>query len=134
MCVCGLTLLAVLTSQVQAQDKQVNITKQWKGSVAEEKLQKEAPEVITNAKDLEKVWKAWKIDDPMPKIDFMKEIIIVTTGSGSKLNLSAKLDDKGNMTVIGFGTADFVPGFRWVMGSVSKEGVKTVNKKALPAE
>ena len=34
----------------------------------------------------------------------------------------------------GIATSDFGPGFRYVMGTVPREGVKTVNKKDLPKE
>jgi len=70
----------------------------------------------------------------MPKVDFTKEIVILGTTSGSRLGLSARLDDKGDLQIIGFGTADFGPGFRYVIGTVPRAGVKTVNKKELPKE
>jgi hypothetical protein len=34
----------------------------------------------------------------------------------------------------GFGTKDLRPGFRYVLGVVPREGVKTVNGKDLPKE
>ena len=71
----------------------------------------------------------------MPKVDFTKEIVVAVYSSGSKLNIAgASLDDKGDLTVLGFGTRDLRPGFRYVLGTVSKDGVKTVNKKELPKE
>lgn len=63
-----------------------------------------------------------------------KEIVVIGTTVGSHLNLSAKLDEKGNLDVLGFGTADFGEGFRYLIATVSREGVKTVNKKAVPQE
>ena len=69
----------------------------------------------------------------MPDIDFTKQIVLVSTSRGSKLELMARLDD-GNLEVIGFGTKDLRPGFRYVLATVSLEGVKTVNKKPLPQE
>ena len=57
------------------------------------------------------------------------------TENGQTLGqLCANLDDKGNLDVLGFGTRDIRPGFRYVLGIVSREGVKTVNKKDLPKE
>jgi ribosomal protein S12 len=46
----------------------------------------------------------------------------------------ATLDEKGNLIVLGFGTRDLRPGFRYVLGTVRKDAVKTVNGKALPKE
>ena len=70
----------------------------------------------------------------MPKVDFDKEIVIVSTTRGSQLRLSAQLEDNGNLQILGIATRDLRPGFRYVMGTVSREGVKTVNKKELPKE
>jgi hypothetical protein len=118
-----------------AQKKKLEVTKLASGSVADEELRKDAPEVITSAKGLAKVWHAWKIEGKMPKIDFNKVLVVAVYGAGSRLNLAgATLDEKGNLQVLGMGTLDLAPGFRYVLGTVSKEGIKTVNGKNLPAE
>src|SRR5262249_14979689 len=71
----GLGLLFGLqTPAVQAQKKQVKPGKEWSGSVANEKLAKDAPSVITSAKALAKLWKDWQLADKVPEIDFAKEI------------------------------------------------------------
>jgi hypothetical protein len=125
--------LAVVAPQAAAQGKTVEISKKWSGSVENEKAIK--PEFITSSKKLEAVWKAWKIKEDLPKIDFTKNIVVAVYSAGSKLKMAgAKLDDKGNLTVLGLGTRDLRPGFRYVLGVVSRAGVKTVNKKELPKE
>ncbi len=130
----GFALVAVFlfAPGAMAQRKPVKLNKEWAGSVEDEKLAKEAPAVITNAKDLEKVWKAWKIADKMPEIDFTKEIVIVSTTVGSRLRLSAVLDDKGDLRILGLATRDLRPGFRYVIGTINKEGIKTIEGKELP--
>jgi hypothetical protein len=70
----------------------------------------------------------------MPNVDFKKQLVIIATTSGSKLRLSATLDDKGNLAVLGLGTTDLRPGVRYVIATVSREGIKTVNGKKLPQE
>jgi hypothetical protein len=130
----GLVLACLFAAELRAQPKAVKLTNKWMGSVDDVALKKGVPEVITNEKAFEKVWKAWKVGAKLPKVDFTKEIVLVGTTSGSRLNLSARLDDKGDLQIIGFGTADFGPGFRYVLGTVPRAGVKTVNKKELPKE
>ena len=128
----GLAFAAV-APPAAAQKKKVEITKKWSGSVEDEKAIK--PECITSAKGLEAVWKAWKIEGDVPKVDFTKDIVVAVYSVGSKLNMAgASLDDNGDLTVLGLGTRDIRPGFRYVLGVVSREGVKTVNKKDLPKE
>jgi hypothetical protein len=129
----GFVAAAVAPSEARAQKKKVEIGQKWSGSVDDEKASK--PDCITTAKGLAAVWKAWKVGGDVPKVDFDKNIVVATYSVGSKLNLAAAiLDEKGNLDVLGFGTRDIRPGFRYVLGVVSKDGVKTVNKKALPKE
>ena len=126
-------VFAVAAPQASAQKKKVEIGQKWSGSVDDEKLAK--PECITSAKGLEAVWKSWKIDGDVPKVDFTKDLVVAVYSVGSKLNMAgANLDDNGNLDVLGFGTRDIRPGFRYVLGVVSRAGVKTVNKKDLPKE
>ncbi len=133
-CVCGLAAAVLCVSVALADSKPVKFTKEWKGSVADESKQKGAPEVITSAKALEKLWADWKIDGKAPEVDFKKEIVVIGTTRGSRLNLSARLDDKGDLSVGGLATSDFGEGFRYIIATVPREGVKTVNKKELPKE
>jgi hypothetical protein len=133
VCLAGL-VVALCVPQVHAQPAPVKFSNEWKGAVADEALMKGAPECITSAKALEQLWKAWKIADKMPKVDFTKEIVVIGVTSGSKINLSARLDAKGNLEVLGLATRDLVPGFRYVIATVTRDGVKTVNKKELPKE
>jgi len=133
---CGVGGFSFRSSRVVASrgpEEKVEITKKWSGSVEDEKAMK--PECITSAKGLKAVWKAWMIEGDVPKVDFTKDIVVAVYSVGSKLNMAgANLDDKGNLDVLGFGTRDIRPGFRYVLGVVSREGVKTVNKKDLPKE
>jgi len=134
--VVGLALAAValLTPALLAEKKAVTPSKEFKGSVEDENLVKDAPLVITSGKSLEKLWKSWKIADKMPEVDFAKELVVVTTTRGSQLRLFATLDDNGDLAVGGLDTKDLRPGFRYVIGVVPLQGVKSVNGKELPKE
>jgi hypothetical protein len=130
----ALAIVAVMVSNAQAEKKAVKLEKEWKGAVEDEALAKDTPAFLSDTKALEKLWKAWKIEGKAPAVDFKKELVIVATTSGSRLRLSATLDDKGNLDVLGMATRDLRPGFRYVIATVSREGVKTVNGKQLPKE
>jgi hypothetical protein len=116
--------------------KELKPTNTWSGSVEDEKLIREVPKsgCITTAKGFEKLVKAWKVADKTPEVDFDKEIVLVSTTPGSKLALRVVRDDKGNVTVLGTATGEEKPGFRYVIVTVPKEGLMTVNGKALPKE
>ena len=131
--VLSLLMLAMVQS-VEAKATPIKGTELAKGSLDDETLAKAAPanEMITTEKDLEKLWKAWKLGDKMPTVDFKKEIVFVSTTVGSRLSPSVSLDDKGNLNLLALATRDIRPGFRYVVISVPLEGVKTINGKELP--
>jgi hypothetical protein len=123
-----------LTLRAVAEKQPVGRSKEWSGSVEDEKLAEDSPACITSAKAIEKLWKDWKLTDKMPDIDFTKELVVVSTATGSRLRLALTLDDQGDLQVRGIATLDFRPGFRYILATVSNEGVKTVNGKGLPKE
>ena len=123
-----------LTLRAVAEKQPVRRSKEWSGSVEDEKLAKGAPACVTSARALEQLWKDWKRTDKMPEIDFTKELVVVSTATGSRLRLALTLDDQGDLQVYGMATLDFRPGFRYVLATVRNEGVKTVNGKGLPKE
>jgi hypothetical protein len=123
---------AEVTPKVE-EPKEVKIIKSWKGSVADEKLPQ--PECIVSTKELEAVWKAWKVETEVPKVDFTKNLVVASYTRGSLLNITrVTLDDKGNLKSLGIATSDFGPGIRYVLNVVSREDVKAVNGKELPKE
>src|SRR5262245_32368350 len=127
----ALIVAVLLMPMCYADNKSVKLIKQWKGSVPDERLMTDAPSHITTAEELESLWQKWKIAGHTPEVDFSKQIIVVTTSRGSLLSLIATLDEKGNLSVNGLGTMDFHPGFRYVIATVSRAGIKTVNNKDL---
>ena len=131
LCVIGFVMIA-LVSTANAQDrKPLETLKEWRGDNPNEGLTKDSPKFITNAKDLEKLWKAWDIKEKLPEIDFAKEILLAETTRGSRLNLKATLDEKGDLQPLGLATRDLRDGFRYVMITVNKAGVKTIAGKVI---
>lgn len=131
---CWILAVVAQASIARAESKPVKPTKTWSGSVEDVALQKLAPagEYLTRAEDFEKLAKAWKIAEKLPAVDFTKELVLVATTSGSRLNLSANLDDQGDLKILGIATRDFGPGFRYVVQVIPRDGIKTVGGKPLP--
>jgi uncharacterized lipoprotein YbaY len=127
----ALIVAALLAATCFADNKQVKLIKQWKGSVADEGLMADAPVYITTAENFERLWEKWKIAGKRPEVDFSKQIVVIQTSRGSNLSLIAILDEKGNLSVNGLGTMDFRPGFRYVIATVSRDGIKTINNKLI---
>jgi membrane-bound inhibitor of C-type lysozyme len=132
MIIMGLLLASALPLQAgPVKGKPVKLLQQWMGSVDDLSLMKGMPKVITSAEELERLWQAWRVPDPLPKVDFSKNLVVVATTRGSMLRLTPTLDDKGNLQVMGIATKDLRPGFRYVIAILSREGVKTVDGKEL---
>ncbi len=131
------SFLFALTAIARDDDKKepAKLTLDLAGSVDDEKLASAAPEssVIASQKEWDKLAEAWGIKGTA-KVDFDKELIVVTTTRGSRLTLSTRLDDKGDLLVLGLSTRDLRPGFRYAIKTASREGVKTVKGKPLPKE
>ena len=132
---CALSVIMVgFVLNANAQDrKPLETLKEWRGDNPNEVLSKDAPKFVANSKDLEKLWKAWDIMEKIPEVDFAKEIILIATTRGSRLNLKATLDEKGDLQLLGIATRDLRPGFRYVIISVNKTGIKTIEGKAITA-
>jgi hypothetical protein len=129
--------LLLLSGAVQAENKKLETKVLFQGSIDDEKLLAKAPPtgVITTQKGFDDLFTAWKLGDKKPEIDFKKDLVVVSTTVGSKLNLAVVLNtDKGDLQVLGLATRDLRPGFRYVIGVAPSEGVKTVNGKELPKE
>lgn len=124
----------LLGGSAAAVDSPIKATNTWVGANGDETLAKELPEngVITSAKDFEKLIKSWQVAEKTPEVDFDAELVLVTTTRGSSLSLKPVLDDKGNLQARAISTRDLRPGFRYLIISVPKKGVKTVNGKELP--
>jgi hypothetical protein len=133
-----MTTLAILMAVsyplegVSAERQPITAMKEWSGSIDDPTIVSAAPEVIVSAKEFEALWLAWKLPGPVPEVDFSSNLVAVQTTPGSRLRLSAMLDNNGNLTVLGLATRDFHPGFRYVLAVLSRTGVKTVNGKELP--
>ena len=135
-CLTSLTFvfaLAILSSPARAEKRAVKPTREWSGSVADHSLAADAPDYVANGEDLASLWNQWGIADELPTIDFSQELVVLATTRGSRLRLLTTLDDAtGDLGVGGIATRDLRPGFRYVIATISREGVKTVNGKELP--
>src|SRR5262249_13313538 len=109
------TVLFLAVATPAADPTPLQPTHTWKGPVDDRKLAKEMPEngVITNAKDFEKLVKAWNVAEKVPEVNFDKEIVLVGKTDGSILTLNPVLNEKGDLKAAGFASQDLVPGFRY---------------------
>jgi len=107
---------------------------QWQGSVADDALMATVPPLVQKDADLQMLWKSWGQKEAVPTVDFSRDILVIVVSKGSKIMaISTKLDEAGDLKAVAGSTRDLRPGFRFRMQAVKREGVKSVNGKALAA-
>jgi len=134
-CAAILTATALLTlgAAAPAQDKD-DARVSLKGSVDDLTLLDKAPKggVVVGESGWKALREAWGIKDA-PKVDFGKTLLVVATTRGSVLKLTPRVTD-GDLKTVAISTRDLRPGFRYVVESVARAGMKTVNGQPLPKE
>jgi hypothetical protein len=121
-----LTLIALAVTAV-AEEKEVELVQQWSGSIENRELLGKPPMIVSSKETWKALWKNWELEGETPDIDFSKRLVVVQTTVGGNLRLIVKLNNQGDLKVLGLATRDLRPGFRYALGVVSREGVKTVN-------
>jgi len=126
----------LLVGVVVADAERVNPINNWVGIVTDEKLAKEAPEngIIVDAKTFEKVWMSWRKDEKLPKIDFTKQLVVVTLSLGgpNRPTITATLDEAGDLKILARSTLIGGEAFGYSLASFDRKGIKTVNGKKVP--
>jgi hypothetical protein len=127
LAVCGMSLAA---------PKSVKPNREWTGLVADEALKKLAPVdgYVLDAKEFDKLWKAWSKDEKVPTIDFAKEVVIVTLATGpNEPTIKATLDD-GKLQIKAGQALVAGKGFGYSLATFDRKGITTVRNKKLPVK
>jgi hypothetical protein len=129
----SLALLGSISAAPRDADSPAPLTaeKEWKGSVEDATLLQNPPDTISSTEAWKKQWAAWKLTGEAPDIDFTKSLVVLSTGTGSRLNMSVFLSAAGDVEIRAISTRDLVPGFRYAFAQISAKGVKSVNGKPL---
>ena len=112
----------------------VNTTGRWDGVVRDRSLQTAAPTngLVTDWPSWKSLWKTWRPNQELPKVDFDKEVVIVGVVTGpNRVLLRPTLSEGGDLRFVVAGTEMAGPGFGYALVKVGREGVKTVNGKPM---
>ena len=128
-------LALAVASVAFADAKSVKPNKNWTGLVKDDTLKKLAPKdgYVVDAKEFEKLWKAWSKDE-VPRIDFAKEVVIVTLAAGpNKPEIKATLDE-GKLEIKAMQALVAGAGFGYSLATFDRKGITTVRNKKLPTK
>lgn len=117
-----------------AEEPKTTETVDISSSVVDLDQQKAVPgtSVILSQKEWERLAAAWGIKDPA-KVDFSKELLLVGTWRGTSFKFLNDVKD-GDLTTEIVGDKDTRPGFRFRVVSLKRNGIKSFQGKALPAD
>lgn len=107
--------------------------REWSGSVADDSLRPGEGGwlLIRTAEELAGIWRAWGRREEPPEVDFTTELVVAQTAKGSVLRSSYRLREDGDLEVLGIATPDYLPGFRYLIATLSRQGVTSVNGRTL---
>jgi hypothetical protein len=129
---------ALILQPVAAGDKTpVKASQTWRGKIAEKDQAKLAPinGFLTKQKEFEELWSGWKLKDKAPMIDFAKDIVVVTVASGGpNVPGTSFFLTNGDLKVNAISTLIAGPGFGYSIDVVPREGIKTIQGKAITEE
>ncbi len=114
----------------------VELLRTWNGEVKLE-LRKEAPEdgYVVSQEKWEKLWKAFRGNEEVPKVDFKSELVLVAVGKDpNRISIRAENDGKGDLSVQAIST---LMGFmnpttcRYQFAVIRRTGIKTIDGKPI---
>jgi hypothetical protein len=112
-----------------AKDALVRIkpTKQWGGVLKDNSLRTvTASGILTRQQYFDGVWREWRSGEQVPRIDFVKNLVVVVTADGaSSVEAIAQLDSQGDLKVSSRSEAATGTGFGYQLAVVSRQGIKT---------
>jgi hypothetical protein len=136
----ALQLVVGLGSALGADEAgEVKLLQTWRGEVKLE-LRKQAPDAgfIADAESWDKLWKAYRVTEKVPKVDFKEHLILVAVNRDpNRIGARAKLSEKGDLSVVHLGT---LIGFEdpqtcaYQFAKISRKGIKSIEGKPLKIE
>lgn len=132
--VCAAWAAAQERAPKRPRPKPVPIVQSWSGKIADEALRKHEPAggLVLDSAAWQQLWKAWRPKEKLPPVDFRTHLVLVFTASGpNSVGCEPTIDAKGNVRAEAMSTLIGGPGFGYLMLSISREGVKTVNGRPL---
>jgi hypothetical protein len=120
------------SSGLQAEDKIVKPVKEWQGKFPEKKDEwrmRYSQKSVTEENAWADLWREWKFEKDLPKINFNKQVVLVDVapGAGSSFQMAtAVLTENGDLRPSVVSTKIAGPGFIYLIRVVDRTGVKTI--------
>lgn len=123
----------------RGKETRVEATAKWLGQVGDKAVAKQGfrKTTIANQDEFEKVWKALRGTEKVPKVDFAKEFVLVVTDDDSKVTDAGFIVAEGKKEVGGFGSGEDgtnlkIEGFTYFIGVFRRDLVDVVDGRVVP--
>jgi hypothetical protein len=104
----------------------------WSGVLKDESLRNATPwwarasGVLTQQNHLDEIWKKWRPDEKGPKIDFVKNLVVVVTSAGGyPVAAVPQVNAKGDLKLYSWAEVSAATGFGYQIAVVPRKGIKT---------
>ena len=106
------------------------------GLVAGEEVEKLTPPngFITKKGDFDKLWKAWLLEEKVPRVDFKTSLIVVATSRKGPIKAAVLVDEKktGDMKIkVELERQSKGTGLQVLIAIFPRAGIKTIEGKAI---
>lgn len=116
-------------------DRHLTLLQTWHGVVADDALRNiagSAP-VITSDDSWRQVWRAWRGDTAIPRIDFSEHVVLVSTvGGPNQIRVEGRVDTQGNVRLAIAASKIGGPGFGYLFALVERDGLRSIAGHPLP--
>jgi hypothetical protein len=111
--------------------KNVELLRQWRGRISLEN-EHQFPAWVGDQETLKTVWARLEVQEPLPRIDFKNQLVLVGVARSSLVTfMQPVLDDKGNLKRNLVATPD-APSFRsYAVGVIAREGIRSIDGERL---
>jgi len=106
------------------------LIKQYTGELKNSSMNVHISQFITDTETLIDAWETLDISGKVPKIDFNKQLVVVSTWKGSSFTPSYYVDRNGDLKTTILGTLDLRSGLQYALAIFDREGIKTVQGKS----
>ncbi len=113
--------------------KEATVVKEWSGSVEDDNQRSKLPfqNVIIDAKTFGQLWEAIKPGEKAPELDFKKVFVVKSVTRTTKISATTQIREKGDMMMMFSQSGRDVPGFRYLVRAIDREGIQSVNFEPL---
>lgn len=111
--------------------KNVELLRQWRGKISPENKH-QFPAWVGDQETLETVWARLEVQEPLPRIDFSKQLLLIgVVRSGLVMFKQPVLDDEGDLKRNIVATPDAPPFRSYAVGVIAREGIRSIDGERL---